>query len=97
MREKYNDRIPIICQKDKSCVDIPDIDKNKFLVPHDLTMGQFSYVVRKKLHLAPEKAMFLFVGGTIPSTSSVIANVDREHSDEDGFLYVTYSGENTFG
>ena len=22
---------------------------------------------------------------------------DEEHKDEDGFLYVTYSGENTFG
>jgi GABA(A) receptor-associated protein len=26
-----------------------------------------------------------------------MATVYEEHKDEDGFLYITYSGENTFG
>mmetsp|Transcript_44699 Transcript_44699/g.121830 ORF Transcript_44699/g.121830 Transcript_44699/m.121830 type:complete len:87 (-) Transcript_44699:451-711(-) len=43
IRSKYPDRIPVICEKaDKS--DIPDIDKKKYLVPADLTVGQFMYV-----------------------------------------------------
>lgn len=29
--------------------------------------------------------------------SSTMGQVYSEHRDEDGFLYVTYSGENTFG
>jgi hypothetical protein len=36
-RQKYNDRIPVICEKnDKS--DIDTIDKKKYLVPNDLTV-----------------------------------------------------------
>ncbi|CAH1446360.1 unnamed protein product [Lactuca virosa] len=47
IREKYPDRVPdkevIVEKAEKS--DIPDIDKKKYLVPADLTMGQFLYVV----------------------------------------------------
>ena len=36
-RQKYSDRIPVICEKnDKS--DIDTIDKKKYLVPNDLTV-----------------------------------------------------------
>jgi hypothetical protein len=39
IRAKYPDRVPVICEKaDRS--DIPDIDKKKYLVPADLTVGQ---------------------------------------------------------
>lgn len=45
IRQKYSDRIPVICEKvEKS--DIPTIDKKKYLVPADLTVGQFVYVIR---------------------------------------------------
>ncbi|KAF8911953.1 autophagy-like protein 8 precursor [Gymnopilus junonius] len=77
IRQKYPDRIPVICEK-ADRTDIPTIDKKKYLVPSDLTVGQFVYVIRKRIKLAPEKAIFIFV-------------------DEDNFLYVSYSGENTFG
>ncbi|KAJ7063073.1 autophagy-like protein 8 precursor [Mycena amicta] len=42
----------------------------------DLTVGQFVYVIRKRIKLAPEKAIFIFV--------------DEEHKDEDNFLYNTF-------
>jgi len=65
IRAKYPDRVPVICEKaDRS--DIPDIDKKKYLVPADLTVGQFHYVIRKRIQLAPEKALFLFCSNTIP-------------------------------
>ncbi|KAG6479857.1 hypothetical protein ZIOFF_063332 [Zingiber officinale] len=96
IREKYPDRIPVIVEKaDRS--DITDIDKKKYLVPADLTVGQFVYVVRKRIKLSAEKAIFIFVKNTLPPTASMISAVYEEHKDEDGFLYMTYSGENTFG
>jgi GABA(A) receptor-associated protein len=65
IRAKYPDRVPVICEKaDRS--EIPDIDKKKYLVPADLTVGQFHYVIRKRIQLAPEKALFLFCSNTIP-------------------------------
>jgi GABA(A) receptor-associated protein len=86
----------VICEKAPKS-DIPDIDKKKYLVPNDLTVGQFVYVVRKRIKLEPEKAIFIFVNNSLPSTASLMSQIYDEHKDEDGFLYVTYSGENTFG
>merc|ERR1711991_1086764 len=96
MREKYPDRIPVIVEKANGG-DIPDIDKKKYLVPADLTVGQFVYVIRKRIKLSPEKAIFIFVDEVLPPTAALMSSIYEEHKDEDGFLYITYSGENTFG
>ena len=92
---KYPDRVPIILEKSGN--EVPDIDKKKYLVPADLTIGQFCYVIRKRLKVNSEKAIFIFVNDKIPPTSSMISLIYDENKDKDGFLYVTYSGENTFG
>ena len=94
IKAKYMDRIPVICEKANGS-DIPDIDKKKYLVPTDLTVGQFVYVIRKRIKLAPEKAIFILVKSVLPNTSSLMSTLYDEHKDEDGFLYVTYSGENS--
>ncbi|CAO2200790.1 unnamed protein product, partial [Urochloa humidicola] len=96
IREKYPDRIPVIVEKAEKS-DIPDIDKKKYLVPADLTVGQFVYVVRKRIKLSAEKAIFIFVKNTLPPTAALMSAIYEENKDEDGFLYMTYSGENTFG
>ncbi|GLC45245.1 Autophagy- protein 8d [Pleodorina starrii] len=67
IKEKYPDRIPVIVEKAERS-DIPDIDKKKYLVPSDLTVGQFVYVIRKRIKLSPEKAIFIFVKNVLPPT-----------------------------
>ncbi|GMH22386.1 hypothetical protein Nepgr_024229 [Nepenthes gracilis] len=96
IREKYPDRIPVIAEKAERS-DIPNIDKKKYLVPADLTVGQFVYVIRKRIKLSAEKAIFIFVDNVLPPTGAILSSIYEEKKDEDGFLYVTYSGENTFG
>ncbi|KAJ5169079.1 Autophagy-related protein 8 [Penicillium canariense] len=89
IRQKYADRIPVICEKvEKS--DIATIDKKKYLVPADLTVGQFVYVIRKRIKLSPEKAIFIFVDEVLPPTAALMSSIYEEHKDEDGFLYITY-------
>lgn len=52
----------------------------------------------QRIKLAPEQAIFLFVAsGTLPPSVSTLQSVYDDHHDEDGFLYMTYSGENFFG
>ena len=60
---KYPNRIPLIVEKldNKNDNIIPKIDKNKYLVPDDLTVGQLVYVVRKRIKITPEKAILYFV------------------------------------
>ena len=40
----------------------------RYLVPADLTVGQFVYVIRKRIKVGPEKAIFMFVKNTLPPT-----------------------------
>ena len=93
---KYPDRIPVIVEQN-SGNKLPTIDKTKFLVPSDLTIGQFVYVIRKRIKLSPEKAIFLMIDSKLPATSALLSQVYQENKDKDGFLYTTYSGENVFG
>ena len=100
-------------------------DECRYLVPADLTVGQFVYVVRKRIKLSPEKAIFIFVKNILPPTGKIVtilfpnlhslpfhfydlgywffiaaammSAIYEENKEEDGFLYMTYSGENTFG
>tara|TARA_Y100000389_G_scaffold190855_1_gene216204 strand:- start:1888 stop:2253 length:366 start_codon:yes stop_codon:yes gene_type:complete len=96
---KHPDRIPVICEKSAQCsVQIPDIDKIKFLTPKDMVFGQFVYVVRKRIYIKPSQAIFLFINNTtLPHSSDTMTSVYEKYADPDGFLYCKYSGENTFG
>jgi len=97
IRNKFPTRIPVIVEK-MTGSDVPDLDKFQFLVPADLTMGQFGYVIRKRLTLSQEKAIFLFCKNSIAPTASLMSAVyDRYRDKQDGMLYIIYAGENTFG
>ncbi|XP_033143951.1 LOW QUALITY PROTEIN: autophagy-related protein 8c [Brassica rapa] len=71
-RDKYPDRVPVIVEKAERS-DVPNIDKKKYLIPDDLTVGQFVYVVRKRIKLSAEKAIFVFVKNTLPPTATMNA------------------------
>jgi GABA(A) receptor-associated protein len=97
MIEKYPDRIPVIVQKAHGSGDIPDIDKKKYLVPGDLSIGQFVCIIRKRIKLDPKIALFIFINNVLPPTSAMMSTIYEEQRDEDGFLYISYNGENVFG
>ena len=95
---KYPDRIPVICEKNvNASIDCPTIDKNKYLISRDTTVGQFIYVIRKRLSLQSNKALFLFIGNMIPSTTNNLLTLYARYKEADNFLYINYSFENTFG
>ncbi|XP_072492628.1 gamma-aminobutyric acid receptor-associated protein-like 2 isoform X1 [Notamacropus eugenii] len=70
IRAKYPDRVPVIVEK-VSGSQIVDIDKRKYLVPSDITVAQFMWIIRKRIQLPSEKAIFLFVDKTVPQSSSL--------------------------
>jgi GABA(A) receptor-associated protein len=94
---KFPGRIPIIVERAVKSKDIPLIDKNKFLCPGDLTIGQFLFIVRNRIKLTSEKALFLFINDSLPPTNTLIKQVYNTFKNEDGFLYMSYCGENVFG
>jgi len=94
--DKYPDRIPIIVEKSKGCK-LKDIDKNKYLVPNDMILSQFIYTIRKRIKLESSQALFFFIDNHVPTNSSPIGELYNLYKDKDGFLYITYTSENTFG
>lgn len=48
----------------------------------DLTVGQFVYVIRKRIKLAPEKAIFIFVDEVLPPTAALMSAIYEEHKYE---------------
>jgi len=94
--KKYPNRIPIIIEKADDC-QLNDIDKTKYLVPNDLNMNQFVYIIRKRIKLDNSQSIFFIVGNNICPSNTPLFNIYEEHKDEDGFLYIIYTSENTFG
>lgn len=92
----HPDRCSIIVGKVDDA-NVPEIDKHKFLVPKDLTVGQFSHVIRRRIDVRPETALFLFCGKILPSASATIGETHDKYKDTDEFLYISYASENTFG
>jgi GABA(A) receptor-associated protein len=89
-------RFPIIVEmgEKQGTEKLPALIKKKYLTP-DMSYPQFLYVIRKRIALEPEKAMFMFVGenGEIPPIGASITNLYEKYKDEDGFLYFSAVGE----
>lgn len=95
MLTKYPDRLPIILEKETTIV--PDITERKFLVPKDITVGQFLHVIRKRMVLPSDKAVFLMFSDNMLPVSSIMSNVYNSHKDADNFLYCSIKSESVFG
>lgn len=94
----HPNRIPIICEKSSAAsLYCPIINKNKFLVPPELTVSQFLIVIRNRMKLKPEMALFLFINETIPPGTALMSEMYELYRDKDDFLYISYTTENTFG
>jgi hypothetical protein len=109
---KHPDKIPVYINKSHNSP-INDIKKHKFLVPETLTIGEFMIIIRKNIQLKPEQAITLFIQTIdnniiMAPTSETIGSVyyknvlsfqnnPKYKNNIDGYLYLVYSGENTFG
>lgn len=99
MLKKHPDRIPVIVEinLDSNSTNKISLSNNKFLVPNDLTVSKFLFVLRKKIQITSEMGIFLFVNNILPNTADTMGALYENHKDEDGYLYAVLSAENTFG
>lgn len=97
IKEKYPGKIPVIVNRANNSTDIPEINKNKFLVSSNITVGQFIYIIRRQIKLPPEKALFIFVNNNLPSSSILMSELYSTYKSSNDILYILYTSENTFG
>jgi GABA(A) receptor-associated protein len=107
IRRRYPDRIPVIVEpllsssssSSSNEVRLTRLENEKFLVPSELSFGQFAYNIRRRLRLRSEHALFFYIGsyGKQPLLNSTMELLYHQNKDIDGFLYVCYAEEKVFG
>ena len=90
-------KIAVICEKAPNSK-IVDIEKSKFLIADDINLSQFSLLIRKKLKMGKEEALFFLVNGNKSLTGDdTMKDVYNKYKNEDGFLYIAYASEEVWG
>jgi len=97
MMTKFPGKIPIILEKYSPSQTIV-LDKEKYLVPGEITIAEILYMFRKRIKLESNQALFVFFNTDVVNTSMTLTQVYNKYKNkDDGMLYATYGGENTFG
>ena len=94
--KKYPHRVPVIVEKNNNCK-LDDIDKNKYLVPRDLNINQLIFIIRKRINLNSSEALFIMINNKLCPSNTCIGDIYDDNHNDDGFLYIIYTSENTFG
>jgi len=102
---KYPDRIPLVIENLNE-INLNEINKinkinKKYLLPKDLPFGSFFNIIKAKIKLDRKQAIFMFVKNgenyiLIP-ISQTINDIYKTYKNDDGFLYIKFGIENTFG
>lgn len=94
--KKYPDKIPCLVYNAKKS-NLPELTKKKFLVPGELTIQQFLKVIRLRIKIREDQALFLFVDNILCKGTSTLSEAYAQHKGEDGFLTFHLCEESTFG
>lgn len=96
--KKYEDRLPIIIDRDPSST-LPPLEKKKYLVPHNLSIGSLMMTIRNKISMPEYKTLYLVTkeGNYVPSSTQTIAELYQKYQSSDAFLYLDYKGEDGYG
>lgn len=106
IRDKYPDRVPIICERSPYCTGLPEISKKKFIVAGTMLCGEFKYMIHKLIvqatpggegSMKADQTIYIFCNGMAPKASTPMSELYDKMHGGDGFLYITYGAENTLG
>lgn len=92
IRNKYPNKIPIVIRKSEDI----HIDKIKYLVPKNLTCGQFMFIIRKRLKLKEHESIFMMFNSIMLNSSALLSEYDNTLSNNE-YMYIDITRENTFG
>ena len=104
LKERFPNRVPVLLEALKGCtLECTGMD-TKFLVPNDLHVSHFQFILRKRLGLAKksETAIFLFIKTVgdrhiLPASTETFQALYEAHGQEQGHLDMIFSSENVFG
>jgi GABA(A) receptor-associated protein len=97
--KKYDDRIPVVVERAAGGSLVGQLERSKFLLPYDATVAGFMTTIRRQVLVKSSDGFFMFCGSknVLVSGSNTFQHLYATYKDDDGFLYMLYSGENVFG
>ena len=105
---KYPDKCPIYLTFDNKLKlkQRAGTNFNKYIINNNLTMGQYMAVLKKRVEMGDKMGLTLFINiykndkltnTILPTLTMSVEQAYNDYKDEDGFLYMTFVAENTFG
>jgi GABA(A) receptor-associated protein len=95
LQAKYPGSVLVFVEKGAKS-DLPPLDKQKYIVPRDMVIGSFLFMIRKRISLPPEKAIYIFINNTLPPSTAKMGELFTLHG-KDGYLRMVVAAESTFG
>lgn len=102
-RTTYPGKVCIIVEKSRQCRDPKiAINRTKYLVEPSTTCGQLISHIRKEIKNIDNQAIFILIvdekkKGIYPILSASVSEMHRKYQHTDGFMYMEFLLENTFG
>lgn len=98
LMKKHTGKVPIIVSTYRTRNTEEFLKKHKYMASKDLTMRQLAFQIRRYItDISQHDALFYFVSNTPIGMEQSIWDLYNEHKNDDGFLYITCSKEETFG
>ena len=96
--KQYNDRVPVIIERDVDSK-LPELDKKKYLVPYNMTVGAFIMTIRRRINMENYQSLFIATRehNFSPQSTTTMAELYQKYQSADKFLYLVYKSENAFG
>ena len=88
-------KIPLILEKEESS-NLPEIEINNYVLPKNITVGEFMVYLRKKCFNLNKENMFIFISKSnyVPKLEEKMSDLYEKFKDNDGFIYCKYTTKN---
>ena len=95
VKKQYPNRLPCIVEAYKK--NDPPTTKYKYLAPRDISLSKLMIEIRKNVVIDEGLSIIFMINNMIIPSTRTMEDIYNRYVDDDGFLYIIYTCESTFG